>query len=284
MNPQPDRSIFETDNLCAWCIVPYDNLNRNALQRAQMLKELGIRKFAYDWRSWHLPYLAEEIRAMRLYNIEISAVWFWTDGGGPKLLNDNNETILKTLKEEGLITNLWVAFPEEFFMDLSDNEKLRKAITAINEIYMRAVEINCSVSLYNHGGWFGDIENQLNIIESCGHKDIGIAYNFFRGVHNTDNFRILLHKMLPYLKIINLNGIKSEGPGIWTDEEALGPPYILTIGSGDMEQEMMKIIYESGYTGLIGLIGHTSGQDVMEVLEGNIKGLKRVVDSNFTIP
>ena len=40
------KNVFAKDNLCAWCLVPYDSLNRNPEQRAQMMKDLGITRFA----------------------------------------------------------------------------------------------------------------------------------------------------------------------------------------------------------------------------------------------
>ncbi len=273
------KSIFRKDNLCAWCIIPYDKLNRNATERAQMLNELGITKLAYDWRTWHLPYLTDEIRTMRIHNIDICSVWFWNEGNDVSLLDQNNITILETIKNEGLKTNLWVSFPEHFFQELSDDEKLTKAVKAISRIHESAAAIGCSISLYNHGGWYGDLENQIKIIKTSGFEDIGIAYNFFRGVHDPQKFKLLLKNMLPYLKIINLNGLIGDGPETWNDDEALGPPYIVTIGDGDREQEMMKIIQESEYNGLIGILGHTAGEDVKVVLKRNLDGLEKVVNS-----
>jgi len=273
------KNVFAKDNLCAWCLVPYDSLNRNPEQRAQMMKDLGITRFAYDWRTCHLPYFAEEIQALRKYGIQLSAVWFWTDGSGPTLLNEDNEKIIKTLKEENLKTNLWVAFPEQFFMNMSDDERLKKAVNAITEIHQRAEEIGCKISLYNHGGWYGDPENMIKIIKTSGFNDIGIVYNFLRGTHDKNKFKILLNEMMPYLTMINLDGLKGNGPESWTDVEVVGPPYILNIDDGDREQDMIKIIYESDYQGQIGLIGHTLHEDVKVVMQRNLNGLYRVLDS-----
>lgn len=47
------ESLFVRENLHAWCIVPYDGKQRTPEQRAAMLARLGIRRFAYDWRSEH---------------------------------------------------------------------------------------------------------------------------------------------------------------------------------------------------------------------------------------
>lgn len=38
-----------------------------------MLEELGLRKFAYDWRKAHLPTFEDEILALRRHGIELTA-------------------------------------------------------------------------------------------------------------------------------------------------------------------------------------------------------------------
>jgi hypothetical protein len=77
-----------------------------------------------------------------------------------------------------------------------------------------------------------------------------------------DQFEAYLQKMLPYLSTININGMKVEGPKI------------ITLGEGDRELEMLSIIRASGYSGPIGIIGHTEGEDIRVVLERNLKGLE----------
>ncbi|MDG2213510.1 MAG: hypothetical protein P8M70_06760, partial [Verrucomicrobiota bacterium] len=41
---------FAKDKLVAWCIVPFDAKKRGPAQRARMLKRLGLKRVAYDWR------------------------------------------------------------------------------------------------------------------------------------------------------------------------------------------------------------------------------------------
>jgi hypothetical protein len=70
--------------------------------------------------------------------------------------------------------------------------------------------------------------------------------------------------MLPHLSTINLNGMRVEGPKI------------ITLGEGDRELEMLRTIQASGYSGPIGIIGHTEGEDIGKVLERNLKGLEQL--------
>ena len=50
-----DFSIFQRENIAAWCIVPFDSKQRGPVERAEMLNRLGITKLAYDWRAEHIP-------------------------------------------------------------------------------------------------------------------------------------------------------------------------------------------------------------------------------------
>ena len=44
---EPPENL-RTENLVAWCIVPFDASKRSPEQRARMLKELGMTRCAYD--------------------------------------------------------------------------------------------------------------------------------------------------------------------------------------------------------------------------------------------
>ncbi len=126
----------------------------------------------------------------------------------------------------------------------------------------RIEEMGCTMALYNHGGWFGEPENLVKIIEAIGSEKVRIVYNFHHGHEQLDRFGALLELMLPYLSTININGMKVEGPKI------------ITLGQGDRELEMLRAIVSSGYDGPIGILGHTEGQDIQVVLEGNLEGLE----------
>jgi len=51
----PAAYLFARDNLVAWCIVPFDGKRRGPEERVAMLKRLGFKRFAFDWRAEHLP-------------------------------------------------------------------------------------------------------------------------------------------------------------------------------------------------------------------------------------
>jgi hypothetical protein len=258
------RDLFEKENLLAWCIVPFDAVHRTPEQRASMLDSLGITQLAYDYRDEHIPFFREEIGVLKDHGIRLAAVWLWVEPRGDTLLNEANRAILKILEEEGVKTELWVSFPAWVFEGMTDQARLNRAVEILEVVHGEAERIGCTLSLYNHGDWFGEPENQVRIIEELSPRRTGIVYNFHHGHHQADRFGELLELMLPYLTAINLDGMKAEGP------------QIITLGEGDLELGMMRMIATSGYDGPIGIIGHTEGEDIRVVLERNLEGLEKL--------
>ncbi|MFO7669263.1 MAG: hypothetical protein R6W31_06360 [Bacteroidales bacterium] len=256
--------LFAKENLVAWCIVPFDSVERTPEERAEMLDELGISQLAYDYRDKHIPSFKREIEVLNEHQIDLRAVWLWLDPRGDDILGDAGRAILETLEETGTHTELWVSFPEEVFHGLSDDQALYKAVTILSSVVEVAEEIGCTIALYNHGDWFGEPENQVRIIRVMENDQVRIVYNFHHGHQQVERFTGLMDLMMPYLSAININGMKVEGP------------QIINLGEGDRELEMLKIIAASGYKGSIGIIGHTEGEDIRVVLERNLKGLDRL--------
>ncbi len=66
------ETLFGRDNLIAWCIVPFDARNRPPEARAAMLKKLGFKHFAYDWRGEHVPTFDAEVEALKKQGVAAS--------------------------------------------------------------------------------------------------------------------------------------------------------------------------------------------------------------------
>ena len=259
-----EMDLFDPDNLIAWCIVPFDAAERTPEERAVMLDELGFKHFAYDYRDKHIASFREEIGVLRRHGIELSAVWLWLEPDEDTLFNKASRDVLDILAETGTRTDLWVSFPPDFFEGLPDGQKLEKGVDAVSTVLDWAEQHGCTISLYNHGDWFGEPENQIRIIEATGSDRVRIVYNFHHGHEQVERFEGMFEEMLPYLSAININGMRVEGPKI------------ITIGEGDRELEMLRIISSSGYRGPIGILGHTEGKDIRGVLEANLEGLERL--------
>jgi sugar phosphate isomerase/epimerase len=260
-----NRLLFAKNNLLAWCTIPYDSKKRNAEERALMLKDLGFTAFAYDWRAADLPNMETELSTLKKHGIKLSSVWFWVNGGKDKILDEANETILKTLEKTHTKTELWVSFPARYFEGISDAEKIKKAVKTLQHIHGRTSKIGCTIALYNHEDWFGEPANQVKIIQASQLANVGIVYNFHHGHKQVKDFDNILAVTKPYLTTVNLNGMKGE------------QFEIRTIGEGDQELALLKKLKASGFNGSIGIIGHTENEDVKVVLQRNLAGLKKLL-------
>jgi quinoprotein glucose dehydrogenase len=262
-----DAGLFARTNLVAWCIVPFDGKKRGPEARAAMLEKLGIQRLAYDYRAEHIPTFDVEMEALARHNIALTAWWF------PGTLNDEARLILEVLKRHHLKTQLWltgnggpVATPQE------QEARLVAETDRIRPIARAAAGIGCTVGLYNHGGWFGEPDNQIAILERLrkeGITNAGIIYNQHHGHEHLDHFEALLARMKPYLLALNLNGM-SRGADQQGDK-------ILPIAQGDLDIALIRIIRDSGWTGPIGILNHTD-EDAGLRLQDNLDGLQWVMD------
>lgn len=251
-------SLFARDNLVAWCIVPFDAKKRGPIERVAMLKGLGFRHYAYDWRDEHLPTFDTEVAELQKQGIELSAVWF-------PALDASGRKLLEVLKARGVKTQLWVTGGGEP-AKTADEQHARVLAEAarIRPIAKAAAAQGSSVALYNHGGWFGEPENQLAILDELQLDNVGIVYNLHHGHEHLERFASLLEKMKPHLVALNLNGMVADG-------ERSGRK-ILPLGAGNLDLELLRTIVQSGYRGPIGILGHTA-DDAEERLRDNLDGL-----------
>ena len=254
------------DNLFAWCIVPFDSKERSPEDRIEMLSKLGFNKYAYDWRQKHLTGMATEWAIAEKNGIEVSAVWMWLDSEQDSIgsLSASNEKVLTAIDESGLKTQLWVSLHANFFEALSHEAAMNSGAKMIEYLCERADNLNVKVGLYNHGDWFGEVQNQIDIIMALPNCDLGIIYNFHHAHHQLESYKDIVDAMVPYLWAVNLNGMRKEGPKI------------LPIGQGDMEKQMIDILLEKGFTGPFGILGHIEDADVEVVLKNNLKGLSKL--------
>jgi sugar phosphate isomerase/epimerase len=233
-----------------------------------MLKEMGFDKYAYDWRDRHLDEMGEELKLAQSNGIEVASVWMYITAGNDTIgqLSPSNERIFDILSESKVETTIWLGFGDNYFEGLSHQLSVEKGAEMVKYIYARALEMGCEIALYNHGGWYGDPNNQIEIIKTIGTDKIGLIYNFHHAHEHIDDFFNLAKNMMPYLSVVNLNGMKKGGPKI------------MTIGKGDQEKAMIKTLMDLGYEGPWGILGHIEEEDVKKVLSRNLEGLKSLLD------
>ena len=260
-------NLFARDNLLAWCIVPYDSLHRGPEERVAMLQRLGFSQYVWDWREQHLQDLPAELAAARQAGVRMRGVWLWLDGRTDRAgqLNEPNRFIIDTVKKAGVPMEYWVGIHVNFFEGLDDAAAVEKGAAMISDL-REQVGPTGTLCLYNHGGWFGEPDNQIKIIAAAGPERLGIVYNLHHAEGQVERFAELLPRMLPYLRAINLNGIN---PGAKDSD-------IITLGEGALERGMIRALQLSGYAGALGILGHTEGEDVEVVLRRNLEGLNRI--------
>jgi hypothetical protein len=252
-------SPFAHQNLVAWCIVPFDSVKRGPAARAEMVKQLGLTKVAYDWRAEHVPQFEQEILEYKKHGLEFFAFW------------SVHDEAFKLFEKHQLHPQIWVTAPSPAGK-LTRDEQIQKAAAQLLPVVERTRKSGCPLGLYNHGGWGGEPENLVAVCDTLrrqhGASHVGIVYNQHHGHSHVDRFAAALAAMQPYLLCLNLNGLTRDG-----DQRGLK---IQPLGQGELDLPMLKIIAASGYRGPIGLIGHTN-DDVELRLRDNLDGLDWLV-------
>lgn len=261
-----EKSIFNRENLIAWCIVPFDVKERGPAERADMLNKLGITMLAYDWREKHVPTFEEEIEQLKKHNIKLQAFWYYS-GANPE--NDKNfATIIEVLRKHNVKTEIWCMVSGIKGLDeMTQEEKVNAMAKPVAYMAEKAAEIGCKLGLYNHGGWYGEPENQLQIIDYLKKPNIGIVYNFHHAEEHIQRFPEFFPKLIPHLLALNLSGLKKGNP-----------VKVVPIGQGDAELDMIKIVKNSNYKGPIGIINEDTAPDAEVGLMLNMDGLKGILE------
>ncbi len=255
---------FDHSNLAAWCIVPFDAAKRGPEQRAAMLEKLGIHKFVYDYRKEHIPQWDDEMAALKRHHIELLGWWF------PGSLNDEARLALDLFKRHGLSPQLWISGGGGSLQapDAAEQKaRVEREVTRLLPLCEAAAAIGSKIGLYNHGGWYGEPENALAILDalhSRGIRNAGLVYNLHHGHGHLARLEALLPRMLPELLCFNLNGMDPGG-------DAVGRK-ILPLGIGSEDLRLLSLLKKSGYNGPVGILNHT-GEDAEGRLLDNLEGL-----------
>lgn len=252
-------TLFERRNIVAWCIVPFDSVKRSPAERAEMVRQLGITRVAYDWRSEHVPQFEQEILEYKKRGLEYFAFW------------SVHDEAFRLFEKYQLHPQIWILAPSPA-ATLTRDQQIKEASTKLLPLVERTRKLGCQLGLYNHGGWGGEPENLVAVCEYLRqHHDathVGIVYNQHHGHSHVDRFAAALALMKPYLLCLNLNGLTRDGNKHGRK--------IQPVGQGELDLPMLKILATSGYRGPIGIIGHTN-DDVELRLRDNLEGLDWLV-------
>jgi hypothetical protein len=249
---------FARANLVAWCIVPFDSKNRTPAERAEMVKRLGLRRVAYDWRDQHVASFEDEILQYKKHGLEYFAFW------------SVHDRAFELFAKHDLHPQIWQTAPSP--AGETAEARVAASMKQLLPLVQRTSRMKCRLGLYNHGGWGGEPENLVAVCKALRAQHaadhVGIVYNLHHGHDQIRDFAKALAVMQPYLLCLNLNGMTTDG-----DKKGLK---ILPLGAGEHDLSLLKTIRASGYTGPIGIIGHTN-DDVEERLQDNLDGLDWLV-------
>jgi azurin len=255
--PKANGDLFDTSNLAAWCIVPFDSKKRSPEDRAEMVAKLRIPRVAYDWRQEHVAEFEREILAYQKHGIEFFAFW------------GSHDEAFRLFEKYQLHPQLWVMMRSR---GDSEEEKIRTAAESLLPILGKAKKIGSQVGIYNHGGWGGEPENMIAVCEYLKQHHrmdhVGIVYNLHHGHGHLDRLPEVLAAMKPWLLCLNLNGMDIAG-------DTKGRK-ILPLGAGTEDVKVLRQIRASGYRGRIGILNHTN-EDAEGRLLDNLDGLKWIV-------
>lgn len=255
---------FLTKNLIAWCIVPFDAKNRGPAQRAQMVRELGFRRVAYDWREKHIPEFEQEIIEYKKNGLEYFAFWNWHDSMAP------------LIRKYQIKPQIWDMFRGKL-PEGTEEEKTNFVVEQFLPKARNAKELGLKFGIYSHGGWAGKPENLVAVCECLrgkhGLSNVGIVYSFHHGHEDIADFSNVFATVQPFLFCLNLNGMadpKTVNRGTHLNQ-------ILPIGKGLHEAAMIREVIKAGYDGPIGVIGHRADVDARESLSANLDGLEALM-------
>jgi sugar phosphate isomerase/epimerase len=227
-----------------------------------MLSRLGIQRLAYDWRDEHTATFEDEILAMKKHGIEFLAFW------SPMSANPGYESMMKLIEKHKLTPQIWMIPPAT--KAESQEEMVEQNAKATLPFVNRAKELGCKFALYNHGGWAGEPDNLIAMVQwlraNADADHVGIVYNFHHGHEHLDQFPEAFHRMRPFLWCVNLNGMTRGGPKI------------LPLGQGKEDLWVLKMIRESGYRGPIGILDHRGEIDAEQSLQENLLGLEKLLE------
>jgi len=263
----PPADPWARDQIQAWCIVPYDAKNRTPAERARMLLDLKVRAYAYDFRPVHVPTFDEEVETMKKNGIAITAWWF------PTQLNDMAKTIFGVIDRHGIKPELWIMGTGALARNATEQaQRVADETKRLGPLADAAKSRGLRVLLYNHGGWFGDPENQVQVVQALrreGFNNVGIVYNFHHAHDHIRHFEKIWPRISDYVEAVNLSGMVPDG-----DRKN---QKILYLGEGTEELAMIRTIRNSGWRGRVGILSHRTEFDAAETLGKNLAGYEKLM-------
>ncbi|MFV0634574.1 hypothetical protein [Demequina sp.] len=277
----------ERAQIAAARIVAYDFPDRTPAERAAMLRRIGLTRIVWDWREEHVLRFEAEMDALATAGIDVVGLWCpmpLADAGAPDadaglgLVDPHVRVQIEQLHERGLRPDLWtcVEFGQEGtparLAPRIQRARVRRVADHLEPLVRLAREHDMCVALTNHLGWFGEPENQVDVIDelaSRGLHNVGIAFQLQHAHHAAHRFAELLAAMQPHLIAVALSGMDADA--IQTGRK------ILPWGAGRLDRKLAHVLMASGWEGQIAVQGH-SADDAEPRLLDSLEGIEWMLD------
>lgn len=268
---------FERGRIAAWCIVPYDTAGRGPRERADMLVRLGLAGEVWDWRDEHVAQFPAELDALAARDLRMYGLWIphvVPPSGDLGTVSHEARSFIDELGSRALAADLFACL--EFGapgsvppLPPADHvSRVARAADHVEPLAALAADAGLRVALYNHLGWSGEPENQIEIIDALGARgvtNVGIVYQQHHGHHHMHRWDELFPRMAPYLYTLGINGMV---PG-----QHWGGSKIHPYGRGPSDVDLLRVVAESEWDGLVTILCHTM-DDAQERLLDNLDGLE----------
>lgn len=264
-------AVLAHHNVAAWCIVPYDSRRRTPRERAAMLDELGIGALVWDWRDEHVPLFEAELDALGERGIDLLGLWCPAVGD-----TDAVTGLVAAATSRGLAPQLWTCIeygpPWQGPRPADHGERVAHAVATIEPLARVAAERGLTVGLYNHMGWFGEPEHQLDIADALAERglgNLGLVYQQHHGHAHLERWSSLWPAIAPRVMALGLNGMV---PLSVDPRAATEGPKIHPYGHGPHDVDLARVVVDSGWSGPVTILGHTLDDVELRLLD-NLEGL-----------
>ena len=261
---------FARQNIHAWAFEEYDAVPRTPAERAEVLGRIGLTRAGYVGR--HVERMKDfeaYVGAYRERDIQLVAVWTPINTDTP-LDEEHIRMFVDSVDRLDIRPQWWVTL--EKWERVPESERIDRALRVLEPVVRAAAKRGLVLGVYGHGrdAWFTQPENQIAIVSRLrsapGGQSVGIAYNFHHAHSHMERFGEVFERINPYLIAINVNGMRAEGP------------MIVSVGEGNREEEMIRLIHQSDYSGPVGILDHERKEDSVVVLGRNMAGLRRILE------
>ena len=284
---EPAGACAQRARIAASRIVSYDIPERSPHERAAMLQRMGLTRIVWDWREEHALRFGAEMDALDGHQISIVGLWCpmpLAEPGSPDadvslgLVDPHVRAQVEQLRRRGSRPDLWtcVEFGQEGtparLAPAVQRARVTRVADHLEPLARLARDADMCLALTNHLGWFGEPENQVEVIEELAARsvrNVGIAYQFQHGHHHAHRFAEVLDIMRPHLVAVALSGVDPDG--VQTGRK------ILPWGAGRLDRKLAHLLMASGWEGQIAVQGH-SADDVEPRLLDSLEGIEWMLD------